>query len=325
MTNFNDRRACLKTLSALTVVAAGGLGASGCAQSSFRRTTLADPVKWSTGLELPKTQVPPKATDCHHHIYDSRYPFAPEATLRPGEATVADYRALQKRIGTSRNVIVQPSSYGVDNRLLVEALGQFDGQARGVAVVNTKVTDTMLQELHQAGVRGIRFNLSPPGTTTLDMVKPLAARVAKLGWHVQINAPANYLLENRATWSDLPCPVVFDHLAHIPKPDPLQSPVFAMVRELLQQGRAYVKLSGFYFDSQVGAPSYSDNVLVARTYAREAPDRVVWGSDWPHPTEQPNNIPNDATLLDLFAQAVPNEAARNHILVDNPAVLYQFN
>jgi D-galactarolactone isomerase len=281
-------------------------------------------VKWSAGTETPRLKLPPNATDCHHHIYDTRFPFAPQATLRPGEALVSDYRALQKRIGTSRNVIVQPSSYGTDNRLLLEALAQFGAKARGIAVVNTGVTDAELKQLHKGGVRGIRFNLSPPGTTTLDMVKPLAARVAPMGWHVQVNAPAAFLLDAKATWADLPCPVVFDHLAHIPQPDALQHPAFAMVRELLQQGKAWVKLSGFYNDTKLGPPTYADSVQVAATYAREAPERVVWGSDWPHPTEQPDRIPDDAILLDRFGDSVPDEAARHRILVENPARLYQF-
>lgn len=321
MGHSEQRRASLRAMGALAVASITGVG---CAQTAARRPALTEPVKWSQGMETPRTLLPEHATDCHHHIYDSRFPFAPQASLRPGNGTVADYRALQRRLGTSRNVIVQPSSYGTDNRLLLEAIGQFGGQARGVAVVNTAVSDAQLRELHDGGVRGIRFNLAPPGTTTLDMVKPLAARVAELGWHIQVNAPAVYLLEHRATWSDLPCTVVFDHLAHVPQPDGVNSEVFAMVRDLLQRGRAYVKLSGFYFDTQVGPPTYADSVVVARTFAIDAPERMLWGSDWPHPTEQPNKIPNDATLLDLFAQAVPNEAVRNRILVDNPARLYQF-
>jgi predicted TIM-barrel fold metal-dependent hydrolase len=132
-------------------------------------------------------------------------------------------------------------------------------------------------------------------------------------------------MEHRATWAALPCPVVFDHLARVPKDNPLQDPTFAMVRTLLQQGRAYVKLSGFYNETKVGAPSYADRVVVAEAFAKAAPERVLWGSDWPHPTEQPDKIPNDAILLDLLAAAVPDETARNRILVDNPARLYQFS
>jgi predicted TIM-barrel fold metal-dependent hydrolase len=186
------------------------------------------------------------------------------------------------------------------------------------------VTDVELKQLHEAGMRGIRFNLAPPGTTTLDMVRPLAQRIASMGWHVQVNAPAPALLEAKAVWSDLPCPVVFDHLARLPEPNALSDPTFAMVRELLQRNKAWVKLSGFYLDSKVGAPTYSDSVLVASTYAKESPERMVWGSDWPHPTEQSKTIPDDAVLFDLLTEAVPNEATRNRILVENPARLYQF-
>jgi predicted TIM-barrel fold metal-dependent hydrolase len=308
-----SRREVLQTLGALAV-ATTGLTAVGCAQQ---------PVKWSAGTERPRTNAPANAADCHHHIYDARFPTAPNATLKPADAFVGDYRALQSRIGTSRNVIVQPSTYGIDNRLVVESLAAFGlKNARGVAVVNTSVSDAELKQLHEAGVRGIRFNLSPPGTTTLDMVRPLAARVAPMGWHVQVNAPAAALLEARSTWSDLPCPVVFDHLAHVLQKD--GPATAAMVRELLQKDKAWVKISGFYLDSKIGAPTYSDAVEVGTVYCREAPERVVWGSDWPHPTEHNKTIPDDAVLFDLLAACVPTEVARNRVLVDNPARLYQF-
>jgi D-galactarolactone isomerase len=317
----HNRREALQTLGALAA-AAGGLAATGCAQQPLPQEV---PVKYSSGTQRPRTKVPANATDCHHHIYDARFPPTPTATLRPADALIADYRALQRRLGTSRHVIVQPSTYGIDNRLLVESLAAFGlAQARGVAVVNTGVTDAELKALHDAGVRGIRFNLAPPGTTTLDMVRPLAARIAPMGWHVQVNAPAAALLAAKSTWSDLPVPVVFDHLARVPQPGALDHPTFAMVRELLQQGRAWVKLSGFYNESRLGPPGYADSVQVASTYAREAPERVVWGSDWPHPTEKDKGYPDDANLLDLLAQAVPDEAARHRVLVDNPARLYQF-
>ena len=146
-------------------------------------------VKWSSGTELPHLKVPPNVADCHHHIYDpARFPYDPNAMLKPGAATVADYRMLQKRLGTTRNVIVQPSTYAVDNRCLVDALKQFGKSARGVAVVNTSVTDAELKELNAAGVRGIRFNLAQGGGTTWEMVETLAKRIMPMGWHVQIQA-----------------------------------------------------------------------------------------------------------------------------------------
>jgi len=280
----------------------------------------------TSGLAPAHLKMPANATDCHHHIYDPAYPWAPEATLKPAPAGVDDYRKLQRQLGTSRNVIVQPSSYGVDNRLLLASLPQFAGRARGVAVVNTSVTDAELKQLNDGGVRGIRFNLSPPGTTTLEMVRPLARRVAALGWHVQVNAPAQFLIDSRSTWSDLPCPVVFDHLAHVPEPDPTHHATFVMVTELMSRGRAYVKLSGYYNDTKVGPPSYSDRVIVAAAYASAAPDRVLWGSDWPHPTEQAlhREMPDDALMLDLLQVVIPDESKRNKALVDNPAALYAF-
>src|SRR5450755_1171356 len=130
-------------------------------------------VPWSVGTELPKTKAPPNATDCHHHIYSSRFKVDPNSTLRPGDASVADYRLLQKRIGTSRNVVVQPSTYGVFNDGLVEALSEFGPTARGVAVVNAGVTDAELKRLDAAHVRGIRFNLATGGATTIEMLEPL--------------------------------------------------------------------------------------------------------------------------------------------------------
>lgn len=282
-------------------------------------------IPWSAGTARTRLRMPENATDCHHHIYDHAFPWAAEATSKPGAALIPHYRSLQERLGTSRNVIVQPSSYGTDNRLLLASIAQFGGKARGIAVVNPAVTQEQLDALHRGGVRGLRFNLSPPGTTTLDMIVPLAQRIAHIGWHVQVNAAAAYLFDIRHIWNALPCPVVFDHLAHIPQPGALQHPAFEMVGELLASGKAYVKLSGLYNDTRVGPPTYADSVAVAAAYAGAAPQQVLWGSDWPHPTEQPSgNIPDDALLLDLLSAAVPDEKIRAGILVDNPARLYQF-
>jgi D-galactarolactone isomerase len=283
-------------------------------------------MKFTTGFKSPLAAVPDGAVDCHHHIFDSRYPATPGAVLRPADALVEDYRALQMRLGVRRHVIVQPSTYGLDNRLLIESIAIFGlAQCRGIAVVNTEVTDAELRELHSAGVRGIRFNFAPPGTTTMDMVMPLARRIEPLGWHIQINAPAAVLLAEPDLWGRLPVPCVFDHLARVPQPNSIHHPISQMLRQLLQTGRAYVKLSGFYNESEVGAPSYSDSVAMARLYASEAPERCLWGSDWPHPTERIDNMPDDANLLDCLALAVPDLARRQRILVDNPAKLYGFS
>jgi predicted TIM-barrel fold metal-dependent hydrolase len=310
------RRSVLLCLSGAAAVA--GLGRPAAAAVPW-----SGPVPWSAGSAPPRLAAPRDAADCHHHIYDRRFAMAPQAVLKPGEATVADYRLLQQRIGTTRHVVVQPSSYGLDNRCLLDALGQFGPQARGVAVVDTSVTDAELKQLHAGGVRGIRFNLALAGPTTLDMIDPLSRRVDALGWHVQINMKAAQILAARELWDRLPCPIVFDHLAHPREPDGVNDPAFAAVSALLQKGKAWVKLSGAYADTLVGPPGYADSSRVAQAYVREAPERLVWGSDWPHPTE--NIKPDDAVLFDLLADWAPDAATRDRILVANPAQLYGFS
>jgi predicted TIM-barrel fold metal-dependent hydrolase len=303
-------------LIALSGMAVAGLG------DACRSHAAAREVKWSAGTEPPTLKAPPDAADCHHHIYDARFPVDPRATLRPPDALVEDYRGLQKRLGLTRHVIVQPSTYGVDNRCTLDALAAFGPTARAVVVVNEAVTDDELKRLDRLGARGIRFNLTPAGPTTSEMIEPLAKRVAPLGWHVQINAPPGVLGDLMPLVGRLPAPVVFDHLAHIPEPEGVNHPLFASIRGLLARGRAWVKLSGAYLDSRVGPPTYADTSAVARAYVEAAPDRLVWGSDWPHPTERVK--PDDALLFDLLLDWVPSERLRQRILVENPAQLYGF-
>jgi predicted TIM-barrel fold metal-dependent hydrolase len=306
-----------------TVLAMIGASAAGAAISPAR----AQQVPWSAGTAAAKTKAPANATDCHHHIYSSRFKIDPNSTLRPGDALVADYRLLQKRIGTSRNVIVQPSTYGVFNDGLIEALSECGPTARGVAVVNANVTDEELKRLDVARVRGVRFNLATPGgATTMEMLEPVAKRIAPMGWHVQFNMSADMTLAAKDVLNQLPCQIVFDHLAHIPQPAQSSHPAFAVVADLMQKGKAWVKLSGAYQDTKVGPPTYADTIPLAQAYVKAAPERCVWGSDWPHPSEQSKPaLPDDAILFDLLAQWAPDEAVRNRILVDNPAKLYGFS
>jgi predicted TIM-barrel fold metal-dependent hydrolase len=301
------RRLFLKSICTL----AAACGAS--TQQSVR-------VPWSSGDEAPRTKAPANAADCHHHIYDARFPMDAKAKLRPGNATVTDYRLLQKRLGTERNVVVQPSSYGVDNRCLLDALRQFGlANTRGIAVVNTEVSDRELKDLQAAGVCGIRFNLVQTGATTLEMVEPLAKRAAALGWHIQVNATAEQILAGMAIWNRLPVPVVFDHMGHVPAAG---DTVFSVIGKLLQRVKCWVKLSGAYMDTKLGAPDYADRAAVAEAYIKEAPERLVWGTDWPHPTI--NDKPDDALLFDLLARWAANEQVRRRILIENPAMLYGF-
>ncbi len=308
-----------EVLTTLSMTAAAGLVVAHAGPAA------AQSVKWSAGTAAPKLKAPPNATDCHHHVYDAKYPVDPKATLRPTDASVDDYRALQKRIGTTRNVLVQPSTYGTDNRCHLDALAAFGPTARMVAVVNDSVSTEELKRMHALGVRGIRFNLAQAGATTPEMMEPLSRRINDLGWHIQINAPAAKILEVMPILERVPSPIVFDHLAHIPQPEGITHPLYTKVRALMDKGRTWVKLSGAYADTKVGPPTYADSSAVARAYAKAAPERCVWGSDWPHPSEQAKQqLPDDGVLFDLLSDWVPDEKVRHRILVENPATLYDY-
>jgi D-galactarolactone isomerase len=250
-----DRRGVLRGLSA--VAGTGIFGASAT-------PTMAQQVKYSSGTEPPKLKVPANACDCHHHIYGSQYKVDPRSTLRPADASVDDYRALQKRIGTSRNVIVQPSTYGTENAPTLDALVAFGPSARAVVVVDTTVTDAELKRMHGLGARGIRFNLAQAGATTPEMIEPLSKRVNELGWHIQINASTATIMEIMPILQKVPSPIVFDHLAHIPEPEGISHPLFAQVRALIDKGNTWVKLSGAYADTKVGPPTYSSPATTSR-------------------------------------------------------------
>jgi predicted TIM-barrel fold metal-dependent hydrolase len=232
------------------------------------------------------------------------------------------YRLLQRRLGTSRNVVVTPSTYGTDNRCTLDALAQFGSTARGVAVADAGISDEELRRLDRAGVRGLRFNLAVGAVTTVDMIEPLARRIAPLGWHVQLNMPIEELQGQRAMLQRLAVPVVFDHFGRIPVAAGTEHPAFALIVDLMQRERAYIKLSGAYLASRSGAPDYHDVTPLARALIDAAPAQVIWGSDWPHPTESAK--PDDAALLSLLAQWAPTDALRERILVTNPSRLYHF-
>ncbi|SDJ49445.1 Predicted metal-dependent hydrolase, TIM-barrel fold [Paraburkholderia steynii] len=278
---------------------------------------------WSSGTQRPVFKLPEGAIDCHMHIYDDRFPIAPGTTLRPPNATVSQYRLLQSRLGVKRNVVVTPSTYGTDNRCTLDALRQFGDQARGVAVIDSSVSDDELQTLHRGGIRAIRFNLSYPGATTLDMLAPLAARIANLGWHIELVVQGARLPELERYLAALPCPLVIDHIAHVPQPGGLWSDALRTAQRLVEKGNTWITLSGPYVDSKTGAPAYEDVAPVAKALIGMAPERMLWGTDWPHPTEKTHK-PDDANLLDIIAGWIGRADWQQRIFVDNPVKLYQF-
>ena len=314
--NEIDRRTFLKGAGLAALAAAGAI--------PIRDGRGDDAVPYSSGTQAPKLKAPANACDCHMHFYNSRYPVAASATLRPPDAWVGDYRLLQERIGTTRNVIVQPSTYGTDNRCTLDAMAQIGPTARAVAVVDTTVSDDELNRMHALGVRGIRFNLVQAGATTIEMVEPLSKRVYNLGWHVQIHMLGSQIVQIEDLLQRLPSPIVFDHLGRVSQPAGTIHPVFRVIRKLIDKGNTWVKLSGAYQDSKVGPPTYADVTELAQAYVQAAPERMVWATDWPHPTQKTVK-PDDAALLDLLLEWAPDERTRHQILVENPEALYGFS
>ena len=224
--------------------------------------TLREAVPYSSGTRRPKLEAPPNACDCHMHIYDTRFAPSPHWKQVPPIAPVETYRRLQQRIGTSRTVVVQPSTYGIDNRCTVDALRQMGESARGVAVIDTDIGDAGLEELDAAGVRGVRVNFVTPqpwGVTTAARLRTIANRVAPLGWHVQVFMTADQIVQLKDVLESLPTILVIDHLGRMPQPAGTAHAAFGAVCRLLGRGRTLVKLSGAYMGSPAGPPTYADS------------------------------------------------------------------
>jgi D-galactarolactone isomerase len=268
--------------------------------------------------------VPPLACDSHLHVYDSRFAHVGSPASVVPHATAQDYaRTCQARIGTERAVIVTPRIYDVDNQVTLDAIAQLGiERTRGVAVLRPDVSDAELARLHEGGVRGIRFTLYTPAQAVVDfdMVEPLSRRVSELGWHVQLHWTADQIVEHQALLQRLPSTLVFDHLARLPVQTGIAHPAFEIVRRLLDGGRTWLKLSGPYLDSN--AHDYADLLPIAKAWVAAAPERLVWGSDWPHTTE--SGKPDDLRLFALLSDWAAHDTVRRRILVENPAQLYDF-
>jgi len=306
---------------------ASALAATGLAQREGR----AEGAPNSSGTEAPKLKAPPGACDCHHHIYDpARFPPSRPSAQQVPNARVEDYRLLQRRLGLGRDIVVTPTPYPApvsDNQVTLDAIRQLGPNARGVVIVYPEITDAELKAYDAAGVRGVRYSLTSgrPGaasTASPADIEAMSKRVNALGWHVQFNTTAEQIVAAEDLLKRLASPIVFDHMGHLPQPEGIGHPGFRIIRELIDKGRTWVKLSVTYDSSKDGPPGYADVNRVGQAYVRAAPERLVWGSNWPHPSEPAK--PDDAMLFDLLAQWAPDEATRNRILVQNPETLYGF-
>ena len=274
----------------------------------------------------PAVALPPLATDCHAHIFgpQARFPLLPETHFIPHEAPLASYLAMLRKLGCERAVLVQPSVYGTDNSAIEEALQSQEFALRGVAVVSESVSDAELERLHALGFRGIRINTASgtPGLR-LEHAKRLAERIKHLGWHLQFYANFREQPHLETELAKLPVTVVIDHFGRVLASEGLGSPAFQAVCRLLSRDNFYAKLIGPYFISDL-SPGFADVAPFARAMIETAPDRIVWGTDWPHPSAR-EKMPNDGDLADLLVDWAPDAAQRHKILVENPQVLYGFS
>jgi D-galactarolactone isomerase len=281
----------------------------------------------SSGTEPPKVKAPPGSCDCHHHIYDAgRFkPVRENAGFQPN-GRVEEYRLLQRRLGLTRDIIVTPLPYAGDNRVTLDAIKRLGPNARGVALLRPDVTDAELRQLTDGGIRGVRFsmgNAALGSSNTVADIEPLTNRVEKFGWHTQIYMRGDQIAELESTLTRIPTPIVFDHLGNFGEQGTKHA-AFTTIRRLIDKGRTWVKLSGAYITPTGITSDYRTATTVAKAFVAAAPERMVWGSDWPHPSADIKSKPDDAKLLDLLLDWAPNEATRHRILVENPEVVYGF-
>ncbi len=282
--------------------------------------------------------IPAGACDCHVHIVGDQgaYPMLPDRPYTAGPATVTDLRAHLSRLGLARAVIIQPSFYGTDNRLLVDSLAAMQGDGRGVAVLADDVDDATLTALHDAGVRGVRINLESVGASDPETVARAfgtwAGRLRGQGWHIQTYASLDAIAGAAPRLQGLGLPVVLDHFSTIPARLPLDDARVRAVLDLVASGAAYVKLSASYRIDQGATPAQV--AALARAFLQANPERVVWASDWPHTNRAPGKLPTEVSpYRDIDPRGLraeidawlPQEDLRARVLVHNAARLYGFD
>jgi D-galactarolactone isomerase len=258
------------------------------------------------------------------HVYDAAVPSAPGGPALPGHFPVEAYRAMRQRLGLARVVVVQPNAYQDDNRVTLDAIRALGPGAKGVGVVKPGVSEAEIERLTLGGIVAQRIFDLPNGAVPLAQMHEVMARVHPFGWFANIQLDGRELPAHAARIARLPGRFVIDHTGKYLEPVAPDHPAFAALLRLLDTGRCWVKLSAPYETSKTGAPGYKDVGRLARALVRHAPERMLWASNWPHPSAPPDAVPDDADLLDLLLDWAPDEATRRRILTDNPAELYGF-
>jgi predicted TIM-barrel fold metal-dependent hydrolase len=311
--------------------------AAGAAAMGFSKMLARGENPMRTAIDF---DIPPGACDCHVHIFNpQQFPFAERRVYTPPPATVDQLLQLQGDLHLSHVVIVQPSIYGIDNTCTLDALRQLGPRARGIAVIDPSIPRDALVQMNEGGIRGVRLNLE----VTTDAVAPDAAKkliaavaekIAGLGWHLQLLTRPALIAAIKGELHDLPFPIVFDHFAGADPREFASQPGFDSLLELLKSGRCYVKISGAYRASK--ERDLSDMPALAKALIQANSDRIVWGTDWPHPDIDrgrgkplseitPPLAIDDGFLMNQLQKWAPEAAVRKKILVDNPARLYGFS
>jgi len=311
--------------------------AAGVAALSRTQAVSADPSQPSTPINF---KVPAGACDCHVHVFGDpkRFPLSPARTYTPEPASIEQVQALHRALHIDRVLLVQPSIFGTDNACLLDALGHLGSRARGVVVIDAATSERTLDDMHRAGVRGVRINLGTAGVTdpavARERFRAAVQRVKDRRWHIQMFTQLSVIDAISDDLGASPVPIVFDHFAQAQAAAGVQQPGFSTLVKLVTGGKAYVKVSGPYMGSSK-APDYSDMAPLARALMAANAKRILWGTNWPHANSAPppggtaaDITPlmriDDGRILNQFAVWAPDAGLRKTILVDNPAELYGF-
>lgn len=277
----------------------------------------------------PAIVLPPGSIDTHVHVFEPGYPLSPGRGYNPPPSTLADLRHLHATLGIERVVFTQPSVYGTDNSAILDAMAALNAEkpnrARCVVALSLQTSDKELAALDAAGVRGVRLNTDNKGGMPVQIrdIPELAARIRAFGWHLEFLFPGKDILELMPVFAALQVPMSIAHFAYQPATAGVAAPGFRALIELVRRGNTWIKISGANRVAATDLPPYDDVKPMARALIAAAPERILWGTDWPHPNKYVAN-PNDGDLVDAFGDWVTEDAMRRRIMVDTPAAFYRF-
>jgi 2-pyrone-4,6-dicarboxylate lactonase len=277
----------------------------------------------------PRLALPEGSVDTHVHVFEPGYALSPARGYNPPTSTLADLEHLHATLGIGRVVFTQPSVYGIDNSAILDAMDKLNtkkpGRARAVVGLDMKVTEKQLAALDRRGVRGVRLNTDNKGGMPIgfDDIPELEARIRPFGWHLEFLFPGKDIVELMPVFGALRVPMSIAHFAYQPATAGVKAPGFQALLELARRGNTWIKISGANRVSATDLPPYDDVKPMAQALISAAPDRVMWGTDWPHPNKYLVN-PNDGDLVEAFGEWVGDAAMRRRIMVDNPAAFYRF-